>query len=145
MAFDSRRNKMVLLTYPGATWEYPASFAVEIASNPVGGTYCLGESLALSVEAMGDEPFTYRWRKNGNDYMAPDAASPTISIAAVDFSHAGEYEVVVSNACGEVTSACATVAICTGAGGCPSPLDLNADGDIDGADIQRMVEVLLGG
>lgn len=143
MAYDSHRNKMVLVS--DETWEYPTNAAVQITQHPVSKTVCLGGTVSFTVQVAGDGPFTYQWRKGGGIYNAPDATMQTINISSADFGSAGEYEVVVSNGCSEETSACATLAVCPGPAGCPSPVDVNGDGAVNGLDLQRIVQVLLGG
>lgn len=146
MAYDSRRNRCVFVRYlPADTWEYPTASPVQIVANPVGRKVCLGESISLTVEAIGTGPFTYQWKKNGSVYNAPDATMQTVHINSADFGSAGEYEVVVSNGCSHETSSCATISVCPGPAGCPSPVDVNGDGSVNGLDVQRMIEVLLGG
>ena len=146
MVYDSRRSKCVFVRRtPADTWEYPTNSPVAIVNHPVGRKVCLGESISMAVEAVGNGPFTYQWKKNGSVYNAPDATMQSIHINSADFGSAGEYEVVVSNGCSQETSACATISVCPGPAGCPSPVDVNGDGAVNGLDLQRIVEVLLGG
>ncbi len=61
-----------------------------------------GESVELSVTAVGDEPLTYQWNKAG---LAIDGATgSTLSLDAVSTSDAGDYTVAVTNAAGQVES-----------------------------------------
>jgi len=72
-----------------------------IESQPSGSSIVIGDSLMLSVSASG-ESLSYQWKKNGSLITGATSASYTISIASE--SDAGEYQVVVSNAGGSMTS-----------------------------------------
>ena len=64
---------------------------------------CLGTSATFSVVASGTPAPTYQWKKGGTDISGATSSSYTIaSVAAAD---AGTYSVVVTNTCGNVTSA----------------------------------------
>ncbi|MBK8268612.1 MAG: hypothetical protein IPK83_10055 [Planctomycetes bacterium] len=150
MCYDHRRKKIVLFGGQLAgdvstddTWEYPTSLSLEIVTQPTGGNFCFGDDVVLSVEATGNGPLSYQWRRNGFPCMAPGAQTPTLTLDAADWASEGEFDVVVSDSCNSVVSSTASVSLCTGEGGCPSPIDVNGDGTIDGADIQRFVEILL--
>ncbi len=95
------------------------------------------------MQAQGDPPLSYQWRKGGTNCNEPGATSPTLTIDTVDFGSSGNYDVVVSNACGSVVSGPANLDVCVGVQGC-SPADLTGDGVIDALDIQRFIEVLIG-
>lgn len=146
MAFDSRRGKAVLFGYTNQgnyeVWEYPATPGPYILVQPVTPTVCLGGSVTFIVEAGGTTPLEYQWRKNG--YPMDGKTDPFLTFNNVDFGHIGNYDVVVTNICGSATSNAATMDLCAGPAGCPSPVDVNGDGVVDGRDIQRMIEVLLG-
>jgi len=147
MTYDRRRGKLVLYrtNYTGPQlWEYPASVRPFVVNAPVCKSICLGDDAAFSVSASGDAPLSYQWRRNGVDLNLPGANTPTLTIPVADFGSAGNYTVVVSNPCGSVESVSATLTVCAGASGCPSPVDVNGDGVVNAADIQRIVEILLG-
>ena len=57
-----------------------------------------------------------------------DAQSNTLTIAAATAADIDTYDCVISNACGDATSAPATIALCIG--------DVNCDGGVDGQDIE---------
>lgn len=145
--FDSRRGKTII-HYQNSSpapetgvWEYPAQSRPVIRTSPKGQSACLGSLVAMGVEAFSETPATYQWRRNGSAIQ--DATSNTLCLPAVDHGSPGTYDVAVTNACGTTISEPATLLVCAGAGGCPSPVDVNGDGVIDGLDIERIVQVLL--
>jgi CSLREA domain-containing protein len=83
--------------------------ATGISSQPVSQTVCAGAQASFSVTASGTGPFTYQWRKNGTNIGG--ATDSTYSIAAVVASDAGNYDVVVTGACGSATSNLAALTV----------------------------------
>jgi len=72
---------------------------------------CVSEGLdvTFSVTAQGIPPLTYRWRKDGFDL--PDGGNPTFTLPPVFPDDAGNYDVVVGNDSGSVTSLVATLTV----------------------------------
>jgi len=68
-----------------------------------------GESVKLSVTAVGDEPLTYQWHKDGS--AIEGATSPTLALNAMSPSDTGDYTVRVTNTGGQTESAVVTVAV----------------------------------
>lgn len=68
------------------------------------------EDIELYVTVTG-ENLTYTWTKDGDDLGIDN---DTLSLTALTMSEAGDYVVTVSNDCGEVTSATATLAVTQG-------------------------------
>jgi hypothetical protein len=64
---------------------------------------------SFSVSVCGTPPFSYQWRFNGEDLA--DATNSTLNLFNVSTSQAGEYDVVVSNAAGSITSQVATLIV----------------------------------
>jgi hypothetical protein len=85
-----------------------------ISSGPADATGVIGETISLSVQATGGD-LQYRWRKDGvllnNNAQQTDVASNDLNLFDVDASDAGEYDVVIENGLGNVTSGVATVTI----------------------------------
>jgi hypothetical protein len=81
-----------------------------IASQPSAISLCTGDSLRLSIVASGI-PLTYQWRKNSLNILG--AVSSDFIITSASVSDSGSYDCVVSNACGSVTSAAASVTVLT--------------------------------
>jgi hypothetical protein len=89
------------------------SGAPVIITEPQNATVSAGSSARFDLMATGQEPLSYQWRFN--DTPIAGATSSTYNIAHVQASHAGNYDVVVSNSAGSVTRRAATLTV-TGAG-----------------------------
>lgn len=64
-----------------------------------------GGTAAFRVTATGIPTPLYQWRRNGVN--VPGATSPELTLAAITSSDLGDYDVVVTNAAGSVTSSVA--------------------------------------
>ncbi|MBK9139928.1 MAG: immunoglobulin domain-containing protein [Verrucomicrobia bacterium] len=80
-----------------------------ISSQPVGQVAEPGQTLTLSVTAVGTEPLAYQWSKDGQPIA--NATSAELVLANAQVSDSGLYSVVVSNSFGTVTSAVAEVIV----------------------------------
>lgn len=78
-------------------------------STPISQAVCIGSALNLSVTVTSILTPAYQWRKNGLNING--ATSASFNIPAVNASDAGSYDVVVTNACGPVTSGAATITV----------------------------------
>jgi hypothetical protein len=67
---------------------------------------------------------TYQWRKD--DENIPGASGPAYTIAAMSSADVGDYDVVISNACGDATSETATVVLGAGPTITQGPEDVSA-------------------
>ncbi|MCK4658103.1 MAG: immunoglobulin domain-containing protein [Phycisphaerae bacterium] len=85
--------------------------APSITSDPSNTSTCEGGAVSFSVTAGGTAPLTYQWRKDG--VPIGGANNSTYLIDPVLAGHEGDYDVVVSNACGSVTSQTATLTVFT--------------------------------
>jgi uncharacterized delta-60 repeat protein len=80
-----------------------------ITSEPVSQTTNLGQAVTFSVAATGTEPFHYQWRKQGVDIAGANSSGYTVAnVQAVD---ARNYQVVITNVYGAVTSTVAELKI----------------------------------
>ena len=80
-----------------------------ITTQPVSQTKNVGESCTFSVVASGTTPLTYQWRKGGTNISGATSSSYTIS--SVQLSDAGNYDCIVTNSCGSVTSSTAVLTV----------------------------------
>ncbi|MBC7169885.1 immunoglobulin domain-containing protein [Candidatus Bipolaricaulota bacterium] len=73
-----------------------------LSAHPPTQTACAGSSVLMSATADGTPPLSYQWRKDGAALAG--ATTAVLSLPAVTRADAGAYTVVVTNACGSVTS-----------------------------------------
>jgi len=66
-------------------------------------TPCIGGTATLRVDARGTEPFFYQWLQDTN--LIADATNATFVISNFQTNNAGNYNVVVTNSVGSITSA----------------------------------------
>ncbi|MBS0197490.1 MAG: hypothetical protein JSR77_12100 [Planctomycetes bacterium] len=134
-----------------------------IAAHPNSVSTCSVGTANLSVIAAGSDSLTYQWQVA--DTTAPDgwnnlengplaiggsptcatvsgARDHTVALALACTGGAGDvdgrqFRCIVSNACGSVTSAAATLSVCA----ClECPADFNQDGGIDGTDVSAFFD-----
>jgi trimeric autotransporter adhesin len=79
-----------------------------ITTQPVSITRCAGTAAVFTVTATGTD-LTYQWRKGTTNING--ATTATYNIASVVSGDAGDYNVVITNGCGTVTSANANLAV----------------------------------
>jgi hypothetical protein len=99
------------LNYQGGTTNSLVIYGVwpSIVQAPTNLTVLQGNAAAFSVTALGTAPFSYQWRKDAINISFSTNSSHTIS--GVTTNDAGNYDVVVSNPYGSVTSSVATLAV----------------------------------
>ena len=99
----------------------------------------LGGAVALRVAAGGAEPLAYQWRRNGQSLVDGGTinGATTSELVITGFSHqdAGQYDCVVTNACGSEISPPAKIDFCVDS----ATPDINGDGAVNGRDIQVFV------
>lgn len=81
----------------------------EITLQPQGGNRVVGDSITLSVQAVGALPLLFEWRKDGQPI--PDATQAILTLTNLQLDDTGEYRVVVSNSAGQITSEAAVVTV----------------------------------
>ena len=118
------------ITNSGAYYVVVANGAASVASAPagvsVGGapailtqpsslTNFTGSQATFSVTAMGTQPLTYQWLKNGTNLAdganISGAKSNMLFVSSVGFPDAGTYSVIVSNSVGSQLSLGATLTV----------------------------------
>lgn len=83
-----------------------------ITAEPTNQTVTAGSDVQFNVAAQGTAPLAYRWRFNGTNLAGANTNSHTL--AGVQSTHAGNYDVIVSDYSGSINSAVATLTV-TGA------------------------------
>jgi len=76
--------------------------APKITEQPQSQTVLEGDSVTISVSAIGTEPFNYQWYRDG--VAIENAVNASYTIESVTAEDLGNYTVVVSNEEGEETS-----------------------------------------
>lgn len=84
--------------------------APSITSNPASETISVGQTATFAVTATGHSPFAYQWQKNGAVISGAAAATYTTSPASVA-DNGSQFQVVVSNSAGSVTSHAAILTV----------------------------------
>ena len=78
-----------------------------VTADPISMIVCEGEAATFEVTATGTDPLAFQWRKNGVDIAG--ANSNVFTIPTAQFADVASYDVLVTNLCGSVTSAAATL------------------------------------
>ncbi|HVV73250.1 MAG TPA: immunoglobulin domain-containing protein, partial [Verrucomicrobiae bacterium] len=96
-----------------------------ITKQPTGLTIIAGNRLTLTVAATGTEPLTYQWYYNVTNALAA-ATNATLVIDPVQLVNDGQYQAVVANAFGSVTSQVAVLSVVAPPAITTQPTDLVA-------------------
>ena len=112
----------VMVTSPGGTVTSASAVVtvqpIQVANPPAILTHPASQSLApgvtleLKVTVTGEGPLHYRWQFNG--FNIPGASQDSFTLVDAQPADSGDYQVVVSNAGGSVTSEVAQVKIVEG-------------------------------
>jgi hypothetical protein len=90
----------------GATVSNPAWLYVlappSIVEQPASRTVQAGASVTFHVVADGSAPLLYQWRRDG--VSLPEATEPELTINSATASAQGDYDVMIANEVGSVTS-----------------------------------------
>ncbi len=93
----------------------PASGEPVIVRHPAGGELSVGDTALFVVEAVGAQPLSYRWRKDGVDLVdggrVLGAATDTLRILDCRPGDGGAYACVASNPMGAVSSNAAALTV----------------------------------
>ncbi|MEM7163984.1 MAG: hypothetical protein AAF581_00885 [Planctomycetota bacterium] len=111
-----------------------------ITTQPVGGAFCTGAPISLTVAATGNGAVTYEWRKDG--VPIPGATLPTFSIASAVTGDAGSYDCMVVAGCGSVISNVAIVTTMSCGGVEFIRGDCNNDASVNVADTVFVLGIL---
>ena len=81
----------------------------EITQHPASRSVFTRARVTLSYIATGTGPLTNQWRRNGAPL--PGETNPTLAFNSITLGDAGNYDVIVSNSAGSVTSQVAIVTV----------------------------------
>src|ERR1043166_745706 len=106
----------------------PVNVPPSITQSPQDRTVLPGASTSFSVEAIGSDPLSFQWQRDGlnlaNGGNISGCTTPTLEINGAEFEDEAGYRCVVTNLYGSATS---SPAVLTVTGDCPSGTLLNAD------------------
>ncbi len=108
---------------------------VSITSQPASQTVDEGDNVTFTVTATGDGSLSYQWRKDGSNIGG--ATSDSYTITGATPADDGDYDVRVTNDCGNVISNDATLTVNPDTGDCPA--DVNGDGAVTPTDFTAWV------
>jgi hypothetical protein len=80
-----------------------------ITGQPQSQTVTNGQPASFTITATGDGPLAYQWRHAGTNLAG--CTSNRLTLPAVSDAHAGDFQVVVTNSIGSVTSLVATLTV----------------------------------
>ncbi len=107
-------NSVSLATSAGASLVVNAA-APTITGQPVARSASTGSNASFTVTATGTAPLTYQWRKSGSPLadggVISGATTATLLLTGVSAVDAADYDVVVTNALGFVTSSTASLTV----------------------------------
>ena len=83
-----------------------------ITSIPVGEVVDLGGSVTFAASVSGGLPISYSWLRN--NAAVPNSSSTNLTLANIQFTDAGSYQLVASNSYGSATSAAAVLKVWAG-------------------------------
>lgn len=131
----------------GDTWEWDGG-ATYIAEQPPDTATVVGRSAVLAASAVGREPLSYRWRREGVALadgatawgsVISGATTSSLRIDNAQLADSGEYDVGVVALCGAASSQSATLTVTT----C-TPCDANCDGSVNGYDVEPFIGLING-
>src|SRR5262249_19342279 len=95
--------------------QYAQVFPPVITNQPASVNIDPGSTVNFSAIVVGSSPFTYQWRRNGqnlaNGSGVSGATTSTLTLTGVQSTQAGIYTLVVSNAAAIATSSNAFLSI----------------------------------
>jgi hypothetical protein len=89
-----------------ARWQ---ALSPSVTASPDSQVVCEGGAVRFDVTAYGSNHLSYQWRKDGA--ILPGETKRFLRIDSLAAADAGVYDVIVTNACGAVTSAAATLTV----------------------------------
>ena len=80
-----------------------------ITAQPVGGNFPTGGTAQLGLTVTGAAPLSYQWWKNGQPLIGQ--TDTNLVLGSLSLANSGDYQVVITNPSGAITSAVAHVSI----------------------------------
>ena len=112
-AADAGNYTLVVNSSYGSVTSVVATLTVllppTIVSPPASQTIGLGSNATFAVTLIGTEPLAYQWRFNGTNLA--NQTGQFLNLTNVQWSDAGNYQVVITNNYGSITSAVATMTV----------------------------------
>gem|GEM_PF-3117064 len=112
-ANDAANYTVVVTNIAGSVTSAVATLTViqppVITTQPTNRTVAIGGATTFVVGVSGTGPFTYQWRKDGNNISGANQSSYTIG--SVTLNDGGAFSVVVNNSAGAVTSSVAWLTV----------------------------------
>jgi hypothetical protein len=93
----------------GAAGKCKPGAGLAISSQPQSQTVAVGSNAVFNVGVNGSAPFSYQWQFNGTGIAG--ATFPGLIVANAQLADGGNYNVVVTNTSGSVTSAMAALTV----------------------------------
>ncbi|MCC7373319.1 MAG: immunoglobulin domain-containing protein [Verrucomicrobiales bacterium] len=113
---DAGNYDVVLANVAGSVTSLVAQLSVaprplppSLISQPANVSVTEGDPVQFSVSSSGTEPITFQWRHNGAPI--PNANAATLHLASTLLSDAGNYDIVLANVAGSVTSLVAQLTV----------------------------------
>jgi uncharacterized delta-60 repeat protein len=109
---DAGRYSVTVTTASGSASSLPALLTVldpYLTRQPVSQMANAGRSVSFTAAAGGTAPLSYQWRKDGIAIGA--ATTATLTLSQVTWGDRGNYDVVVSNPSGSLTSVVASLSV----------------------------------
>ncbi|HEV2320599.1 MAG TPA: hypothetical protein VGV18_12660, partial [Verrucomicrobiae bacterium] len=101
------RPDHLFLLYREAAGLGAAGSAPYVADQPVSQSAIVGTNITFNVIASGTAPLSYQWQLNGTNI--PGATASSYTKANVQTADAGNYQAIIANSYGSVTSSIAVV------------------------------------
>lgn len=107
--------------------------ATTISSQPVSSAICEGGQVLFSVSANGSGTLTYQWTRDGQSLSDSSANQSQLLIRNATTARQGSYRVLVSGACGTVTSNSVTLQVSSRMNASTTTTAANCYGDANGS------------
>ena len=106
-------NEIATIYASGASGKCNSPSSPVIVVQPANQLFTSNGTATFNVVALGTSPLVYQWQRDGftlvNGGRIAGATNATLTISALDAGDIGNYQVIVSNSLGSVTSAVASL------------------------------------